>query len=60
MKLNILHLADIHCNTEDELYLKNLGTALCEDLARQAAAGIKPDIVCITGDLINKGQNAKN
>lgn len=59
MKLNILHLADLHCNAEDELYLKNVGSALCKDLANQVAAGINPDIVCITGDLVNKGQNAK-
>ena len=59
MKLNIFHLADLHCNAEDELYLKNVGSALCKDLANQVAAGINPDIVCITGDLVNKGQNAK-
>jgi len=58
MKLNILHLADLHCNAEDELYLNTVGKALCKDVADQAASGAKPDIVCVTGDLVNRGQNA--
>jgi len=58
VKLNILHLADLHCDADVELYLKNVGSALCKDVAEQAASGIKPDIVCVTGDLINRGQNA--
>lgn len=59
MKLNILHLADLHCNAEDILYLKEIGSALCKDIAKQAEAGIRPDIVCVTGDLVNKGENSK-
>jgi 3',5'-cyclic AMP phosphodiesterase CpdA len=59
MKLNILHLADFHCNAEDELYLKNVGRALCKDVAEQAAAGIKPDIVCVTGDLVSPASGCK-
>jgi predicted MPP superfamily phosphohydrolase len=59
MNLNILHLADLHCNAEDELYLREIGRALHKDVASQAVAGLKPDIICVTGDLVNKGENSK-
>jgi len=26
---------------------------LCKDVANQAVAGIKPDMVCVTGDIVN-------
>jgi predicted MPP superfamily phosphohydrolase len=57
MKLNILHVADLHCNIDDDLYLKNIGMALCKDVEEQATTGIKSDIICITGDLIIIGEH---
>jgi len=60
MKVTILHLADLHCSADDELYLNRVGSALCKDIASLASTeGETLDLVCVTGDLVNKGQNAK-
>jgi predicted MPP superfamily phosphohydrolase len=60
MKLNILHLADLHSSADDAIYLDSLAEGLRKDISELTSRGLKPDFVCITGDLINRGELAKS
>ncbi|HEX3799302.1 MAG TPA: metallophosphoesterase [Verrucomicrobiae bacterium] len=59
MKLNILHLADLHASEDDSIYLDSLAEGLSKDIGTFLDKELKPDLVCITGDLINKGELSK-
>src|SRR6266478_1557289 len=58
MNLRILHLSDLHSCEAELPYLRQISAALLEDLRIFKSAGMGPDLVCVTGDLINKGENA--
>lgn len=58
MKLTVLHLSDLHVSEADEHSFRHLSKGLCDDIAILAKDGYRPDIVCLAGDLIDKGANA--
>lgn len=60
MKLTILHLSDLHVSESDELQFRNLSKGLCADIAMLAKDGYRPDIICLAGDLIDKGANSSS
>lgn len=57
--MNFLPSADLQFNQEDKLSLKTVAEALGTDIVRQANLGLEPELVCPTGELVKKGQNAE-
>ncbi len=59
MKLNILHLSDLHMSQKGLPYLRRVIDGLLRDLKTvEAEHGAKPHLIVLTGDIINKGENA--
>lgn len=58
-RLGILHLSDIHASTKSKTVLHHLVEQLKRDIqAVQKERNVKIQMVCISGDLINSGDNA--
>lgn len=58
-QIGILHLSDIHACATTRSKLNKLMKCLVDDLQHlQLENGVDVDMVCISGDLINSGDNA--
>lgn len=59
--LNILHISDAHIQKKDEEEIKEIVEKLIEDVIKvQNQEEIKIDLICFTGDLIQRGDKAAN
>jgi len=57
--LNILHISDAHIQKKDESEIREIAEKLINDVLRvQKEQDIKIDLVCFTGDLIQRGDKA--
>ncbi|SFR77936.1 metallophosphoesterase [Anaeromicropila populeti] len=57
--LNILHISDAHIQKKDESEIRKIVAKLINDVLKvQREKGIKIDLVCFTGDLIQRGDKA--
>lgn len=60
-EIGILHLSDIHAHSESKVTISRLTKLLIEDLERiQSEYNTHIGTVCISGDLINSGDNAES
>jgi predicted MPP superfamily phosphohydrolase len=60
MKITIAHLSDLHCSKAKLPDLKIVTKALWDDFTKiEKQLDLKPDLVFFTGDLISKGEKAK-
>lgn len=53
--LTILHISDFHFSEKNAKESRTLQDALIRDILRQRSAGIRPDFIIFSGDLINAG-----
>lgn len=58
MKLTIIHIADLHFTSFDEIYFRTVWRALLDDVKQQMKSGSIPSLVCVAGDLVDKGENS--
>lgn len=59
--INILHISDAHIQKKDESEIKEIAEKLISDVVKvQNIEKIKVDLVCFTGDLIQRGDKAQN
>lgn len=57
--LNILHISDAHIQKKDILEIKEIVQKLIDDIKRvQTEKDIKIDLICFTGDFIQRGDKA--
>lgn len=57
--INILHISDAHIQKKDESDIREISKKLFKDVLKvQMEQGIKIDLVCFTGDLIQRGDKA--
>ncbi|MGN6714390.1 metallophosphoesterase [Anaerocolumna jejuensis] len=57
--LNILHISDAHIQKKDESEIREIAEKLINDVLKvQKEQDIKIDLVCFTGDLIQRGDKA--
>lgn len=57
--LNIMHISDAHIQKKNELEIKEVVDKLISDALKvQNENSFKIDLVCFTGDLIQRGDNA--
>jgi predicted phosphodiesterase len=60
MKIQILHLSDLHCSQSGAKDIRRVTQALLNDLSKlKNDFNINPDLILFTGDLINRGENAR-
>lgn len=58
-ELNILHISDSHIQKEDESEIREVVQKLIDDVKKvQEEKGISIDLICFTGDLIQRGDKA--
>lgn len=59
VSLNILHISDAHIQKKDVLEIKEIVQKLINDINRvQIDKDIKIDLICFTGDLIQRGDRS--
>ena len=59
MKINILHISDAHIQKKDESAIEEISQKLINDVLKvEKEQSLKIDLVCFTGDLIQRGDNA--
>ena len=59
VSLNILHISDAHIKKKDVLEIKEIDQKLINDINRvQIDKDIKIDLICFTGDLIQRGDRS--
>lgn len=57
--LNILHVSDVHIQKKDEADIKEIVQKLLDDIKKvQIEKNISIDLICFTGDLIQRGDMA--
>lgn len=57
--LNILHISDAHIQMKDKEEIKDMVGKLMEDVVKvQEQEKIKIDLICFTGDLIQRGDKS--
>ena len=57
--LNILHISDAHVQMKDKEEIKDIVDKLMEDVVKvQEQEKIKIDLICFTGDLIQRGDKS--
>lgn len=57
--INILHLSDIHIQNKDVMEIKEIVQKLLDDINKvQSEKDIHVDLICFTGDLIQRGDKA--
>lgn len=57
--INILHISDAHIQSKDKKQIKEIVEKLINDVLKvQREKNINIDLVCFTGDLIQRGDNA--
>ena len=59
-KLTILHISDSHIRKGSENEIAEIVSKLIKDVKRiQDEKGVQVDLVCFTGDLIQRGDQAR-
>lgn len=59
--LNILHISDVHIQKKDETEIKEIADKLFKDIEKvQLESRLKIDLICFTGDLIQRGDMAES